>query len=181
MTYSTDFAAPGAPAIPPPPAAPAIAYHDDAEGLRPWVRFVRAVAAVGLVVAAASLGQVVVRILPVLGFSFYPTGSPLVATLLMAVVPVLLLLGSIGCLTLRPYGRRFMIAYAIAHGVLALVQIGYTVYIASNGGLGLASRSREALGYVFYFSLSGIQQFALPAVVLILMLQPTVKRAFRRG
>ena len=192
MTTVTPDDGPAASATPP-PAAPAgggpptpavpvqpIAYHDDAEALRPWVAFVRGVAAVGLAVASASAGQFIIGMMPTIGFApILPfTVRPFVPTLLTIVPNVLLLVGSVGCLTLRPYGRRFMIAYGIVALLMVLVSIGSVVVIAATGQLGITRGSRQAVGYALYFGLQFVQSAALPAVILTLMRRPTVRRVF---
>lgn len=159
-----------------------IAYHDDADVLRPWVDFVRLVAAVGLVAGSASAGRFLIATLPAFGFpALLPFNLGSFVQMALQLAPdALLLVGSIGCLTLRPYGRGFMFAYGVAALLMALVQLGFVIVIGSTRQLGI-NGSRQALGYVLYFGLHAIQAAALPAVILLLMRRPAVRRIFARA
>ena len=173
------------PPLPPrgfPAGARPIAYHDEAEDLRPWAKLLRTVAAVGVVVASASLAQKLITLLSMLGFgSVLPPGfRSRFPFLVMAVAPTVLLLGSIGCLALRPYGRKVMIAYVAVEVTMVLVQTGFTVYAATTGGLSFAGNFRQAAGFTLHYGLGMVYGLALPLVILALMLQPPVRRVFER-
>src|SRR5688572_30408861 len=126
------------PPVPQPLPAQPIAYRDDADVAGPWVRYVRIVAAIGLVVASASLAQVVLAFMPVLGLpNLLPAGIRwTLPRVLMAVPAGLLLAGSIACLSLRPVGRPLMFAYGVAALVMVGLNFAFTASQMLGGGIG---------------------------------------------
>jgi len=168
----------GPPPLPPQP----IAYRTDVEQSLGWAEFVKVVGAVGSVAAAGSLGQLFLTFLPAVGLRpLWPVTVRQFMPMGFAVVPAaLLLVGSIGCLSLRPIGRAVMIAYSIAALLMSLLTVGY-VAMRSLTGIGPALGSRQGLGYMLYSVLGVVPAAALPVILLALMTRPQVKRVFGAG
>src|SRR6476659_6600712 len=119
----------GPPPLPPQP----IAYRTDVEQSLGWAEFVKVVAAVG------SLGQLFLTFLPAVGLRpLWPVTVRQFMPMGFAVVPAaLLLVGSIGCLSLRPFGRAVVDALSIAALLMSLLTVGY-VAMRSLTGIGPA-------------------------------------------
>ena len=165
--------------LPPPLPALPIAYLDDAETSRPWARFVRVVAAIGLVASSMSLAQAVLTFMPLFGLpTLMPTGIRYtVPRLLMALPAILLLAGSITCLSLRPVGQRLMVVYAVAALVMVVFNVGFNAI--DMVGRGVFRGTGGTTGYVLFTLLSAGSAAAFPAAVLALMRQPAVGRVFQ--
>lgn len=161
-----------------PDAAPAVpvqtmAYHDDAASVAPWVGVVKTLGVLGIVAGSAMLGQVILNLMPLLGsrkLLSFPVGG---GTALLAAVPAgLLLAGGIGCVTLRPFGRVALMAYAFAAFALAAIST------AANVSSFLSSLGSQRTGFVLYFALGAVYGVLFPALTLVLMRQEPVRRIF---
>jgi hypothetical protein len=96
------------------------------------------------------------------------------------VVPsTLLLVGGIGCLSLRAFGRPVMIAYAVAAMLMVLLGTGFLLMRVVTGEIMGSLGSRERLGYLLYFGLGMVPGAAMPVIVPALMTRPQVKHVFR--
>jgi hypothetical protein len=150
--------------------------------VQPWVRLVRAIAVVGVVVASASITEFVLGSLARLGISSpLPFGrAPTVRWMLAPVPAVLLFAGSIGCLSLRPLGRRLMIWYAVA--ALGVIALWFTFNMATvfTNTSNLRRGLDRMVAYALSLGLSSVPGAAFPCVVLAVMVQTPVRRLFER-
>ena len=174
------FAASLAPPPPLPAAhfAPPIGYLDETMSVRPWATLVRGVGTVGLVASSLTLLQFALIILPMVGIRILAVGvTPLWPRLISpASSSVLLLIGSAGCVGLRPWGRGVMIAYSVVAALASLASLALTLI-----PLGRGTTSPMLGGFGVYLALGMGAQLAFPAATLVLMLHPSVRRVFQSG
>ena len=167
------------PENPPPLPAQPIPYLADGDAALPWMRFVRVVAAIGLVASSATLAQVMLTAMPLVGLpSVVPVAIRYTVWRLLALIPaVLLLAGSVACLSRRPAGRGLMMIYAAA--ALAWIAFNTAFTAVDMLGRGLSLGRVGSAGYVLYMLLNGATSVAFPLTVLALMRQPPVSRIFQ--
>jgi hypothetical protein len=165
--------------FPPPLPAQPIPYLADGDAALPWMRFVRIVAAIGVVASSANLAQVMLTAMPLVGLSsIMPVGIRFTLPRLLAVIPaVLLLAGSVACLSRRPVGLRLMVIYAAV--ALAWAALNTTFAAVDILGRGLVLGRVGSAGYVLYLLLNAATSVAFPLTVLALMRQPPVRRIFQ--
>jgi hypothetical protein len=169
------------PDVPPLPQAP-LAYHDDAAAMQSWVRLVKALGVVAVVLASASIADYLLDLLPpLLGISrLLPFSRRLHLQMILNIAPTALLLaGGIACLALHPAGRRLMFWYAVASLGVALIYLVFSVG-GSWVNVGSARGTRQTMGYAIYMVLGSVRGMGFPAAVLAVMVQPPVKRIFGR-